>query len=266
MRHDHFSMLPDRAFQPRPFGGMTLEGGKGGGSAPSPDPNIGLAQKQLADLAVEQWSNFTTSIWPEIKEQYYKQDARADEQFQIDKALQLKQMGIADEEYARRRDVFRPIEDQQLADAAKAGGAADQERQAALAMGDTRDQFAQARTNARMDARSYGIDPTSGRSAGLDRAMDVMEGGAAAAAATRARTAAEQLGWAKRMDALALGAGQFGNQATSTGLALNAGQQGFNTGQASFANSMGMSGAYNGAANTAMSGWNSVGQLGVDKY
>lgn len=31
MRYDHFSMLPERAFQKRPFGGMTLEGGGGSG-------------------------------------------------------------------------------------------------------------------------------------------------------------------------------------------------------------------------------------------
>jgi hypothetical protein len=32
MRYDHFSMLPERAFQPRGRYGMTLEGGDGGGS------------------------------------------------------------------------------------------------------------------------------------------------------------------------------------------------------------------------------------------
>ena len=37
MKYDHFSMLPERAFQPRNgrFGGMTLEGGGGGGSQTS---------------------------------------------------------------------------------------------------------------------------------------------------------------------------------------------------------------------------------------
>ena len=35
MRYDHFSMLPERAFQPRGRYGMTLEGGDGGG-APQP--------------------------------------------------------------------------------------------------------------------------------------------------------------------------------------------------------------------------------------
>lgn len=29
MRHNHFSLLPEQAFKPRPFGGMTLEGGGG---------------------------------------------------------------------------------------------------------------------------------------------------------------------------------------------------------------------------------------------
>jgi len=40
MRYDHFSMLPEKAFQPRGgfrSGGMTLEGGSGGGSPP-PQP------------------------------------------------------------------------------------------------------------------------------------------------------------------------------------------------------------------------------------
>lgn len=31
MRYNHFSMLPERAFSPRAFGGMTLEGGRSGG-------------------------------------------------------------------------------------------------------------------------------------------------------------------------------------------------------------------------------------------
>jgi len=267
MRHDHFSMLPDRAFQPRPFGGMTLEGGKGGGSAPSPDPNIGLAQKQLADLAVEQWDNFKTDIWPEIKEQYYAQDARAAEQFELDKTIQLKQMAIADEEYARRREVFRPIEDQQIAEAMEAGGAADQEKYAALALGDARMAADREGRDAEMRMQSYGIDSQRwSLPRVMVRAVGVNNSALEARAANMARQGAEQLGWAKRVDALALGSGQFGNQATSTGLALNAGNSALNAGQTSFGNAVGMSGAYNGATSTAMSGWNSVGQLGVDKY
>jgi len=39
MRYDHFSMLPERAFQPRGRYGMTLEGGSSGGGGGSPQPS-----------------------------------------------------------------------------------------------------------------------------------------------------------------------------------------------------------------------------------
>lgn len=272
MRYDYHSMLPERAFQPRASGpfahclGMTREGGKGGGSAPAPDPNIGIAQKELADLAKQQWATFQTDIWPTMKEQVERQEGRADEQFALDRQIQDKQSAIADEEYARRRDVFRPIEDAQIAEAMKAGGAEDQEKYAALALGDTRLATDRQANMLEMQQRSFGIDPTSGRYQGMMRAGGVDNAAMEAAAATRARQAAEQLGWAKRMDAIGMGAGQFGNQATSTGLALNAGGAAMNAGQTNIGNYGAMSGALNSSAGTAMSGWNSVGTLGVNKY
>jgi hypothetical protein len=260
-------MLPEMAFQPRNGRhGMTLEGGKGGGSAPEPDPNIGIAQRELSALAKEQWDDFKAEIWPVIKDQAERYETRADEQFELDRKIQDKQIAIADEEYGRRRDVFRPIEDRQIIEAMEAGGAVDQERQAALALGDVRAAGDRAMRDTNMRMQSFGIDPTSGRYQGMNRAMSVDNAAVEAAAANRARTAAEQLGWAKRMDALALGQGQFGNQATSTGLALNAGGAALNAGQTAFGNTLAGSGAYNQAAGTAMSGWNSVGQLGVGKY
>jgi hypothetical protein len=269
MRYDHFSMLPEQAFSPRNGrfgGGMTLEGGKGGGSAPAPDPNIGVAQRELAELSKEQWSTFVNEMWPTMKAQVERQEGRADEQFALDRQIQDKQMAIADEEYARRRDVFRPVEDRQIADAMRAGSEEDQERQAGIALGDVRAATDRGARDAEMRMQSFGIDPTSGRYQGQMRAMDTNNAMIEAFAANKARTAAEQLGWAKRMDALALGAGQFGNQATSTGLALNAGGAAMNAGQNSVGNAFGMSGAYNSAAGTAMQGWNSVGTLGVNKY
>jgi len=268
MRYDHFSMLPEQAFSPRNgrFGGMTLEGGKGGGSAPEPDPNIGIAQRELSTLAKEQWETFKSEMWPTIQKQVVDQETRANEQFEIDKEIQAKQMAIADEEYGRRRDVFRPIEDQQVMEAMQAGGAADQERQAAMALGDVRVATDRSARDAEMRMQSFGIDPTSGRYQGQMRATDVNNSMIEAFAANKARTAAEQLGWAKRMDALALGSGQFGNQATSTGLALNAGNAALAAGQGNVNNAMGMSGAYNNAIGTSMSGWNQVGALGVGKY
>lgn len=53
MRHDHFSMNPEMAFQPRGgrFGGMTLEGGGKGSSAPPAPDYTGAAQAQAQSSA-----------------------------------------------------------------------------------------------------------------------------------------------------------------------------------------------------------------------
>lgn len=268
MRYDHFSMLPELAFQPRNGRlGMTLEGGKGGGGgAPAPDPNIGLAQRELAEISREYLASWKTEVWPTLKAESEKQQARADEQFAIDKDIQLRQKEIADIEYKRRQELFFPIEERQISEAMAAGGAADQERQAALALGDIRAATARQQRDVAMQQQAFGIDPTSGRFQGMQRAAGIDTVAMEAAAANRARQAADQLGWAKRMDALALGSGQFGNQATATGLSLSAGQQALASGQVPIQNAMAQGQSMGGAYGGAMQGWGQVGSLGVQKY
>jgi len=268
MRYDHFSMLPEQAFQPRAghFGGMTLEGKGGGGSAPAPDPNIGKAQLQLANLSKEYLKSWETDVWPTLKAQAEKQEIRADEQWALDREIQLRQKEIADVEYGRRQELFFPIEQRQITEAMEAGGEADQARQAALALGDVRSAQQRQSQDIAMQQRAFGIDPSAGRYQGMMRAASVDNTAIEAAAANRARQAAEQLGWAKRMDALALGAGQFGNQATATQLSLGAGQQALSSGQIPMQNTLSMGQSMGGAYGGAMQGWGNVGQLGVQKY
>ncbi len=267
MRYDHFSMLPERAFQPRNGRyGMTFEGGKGGGGSPTPDPNIGIAQRELAEISKEYLNSWKTEVWPAMKEESQKQSARADEQFALDKALQDMQIKSAEESMARYKEYGYPLQEALFKEAEAAGGAADQERQAALALGDVRQATDRAARDVEMSQRAYGIDPTSGRYQGMRRATAVDSSALEAAAATRARQAAEQLGWAKKMDATALAQGQFGNQATSTGLALNAGNQALMSGQVPMQNLGAMSSSMGGAYGGAMQGWNQVGSLGVQKY
>ena len=77
MRLDaHFDMLPERAFQKKLGSNRpdTLEGGKGGGgSAPAADPNIGLAQQELAKISREYLESWKTEVWPAMKEATLKQ-------------------------------------------------------------------------------------------------------------------------------------------------------------------------------------------------
>lgn len=80
--------------------------------------------------------------------------------------------------------------------------------------------FNRANSGQRLELARMGVSPDSGRFASMANSNAAMEAAASAAAMTQARSAAKQLGWAKRMDAAALGRGLPGNQATSTGLAL----------------------------------------------
>ena len=271
MRLGYDDMLPERAFQPRgrgPFAhGMTLEGGKGGGgSAPAPDPNIGLAQQEMAKISREYLESWKSEVWPKMKEQAEKQDVRADEQFALDKELQEMQISSAKKTMAEFETYGTPMRASIYKAAEDYDTEANRERIASEALGDVKSAFGIKAADERRRMQSYGIDPTSGRAASTENINAIMEAAVGSAAANRARTAAEQLGWAKKMDAIALSQGQFGNQATSTGLALNAGNQALNAGQTTMANYGAMGNSMNQANMGAIQGWNQIGQLGVQKY
>lgn len=272
MRLGYDDMLPERAFQPRgkgPFArGMTLEGGKGGGGggAPAPDPNIGIAQRELAAISREYLNSWKTEVWPKMKEQAEKQEIRADEQFALDKELQEMQIASAKKTMQEFEQYGTPLRQSIYKAAEEYDTVANRERIAAEALGDVKSAFGIKAADEQRRLQGFGIDPTSGRAVSTGNANAIMEAAVGSAAANRARTAAEQLGWAKKMDAIALSQGQFGNQATSTGLALSAGNQALQAGQVPMANYAQMGQSMGGAYGGAMQGWQNVGQLGVQKY
>lgn len=134
-----------------------------------------------------------------------------------------------------------------------------QEQQAGRARQDVAQQFDQRGLQLQRQLASFGVDPTSGRFASQMNSNNVMQAASEAQAMNQARQAAKQLGWAKRMDAVSLGRGLPGSQATSVGQALQAGQAGL-SGQSS------ISGMYQNAGSQFMSGLgqagSSFGQLG----
>jgi hypothetical protein len=247
---------------------MTLEGGKGGGggSAPAPDPNIGIAQQEMAKISREYLENWKEEVWPTMKAQAEKQDIRADEQFALDRELQEMQISSAKKTMEEFETKGKPMRESIYKAAEEYDTAANRERIASEALGDVKSAFGIKAADERRRMQSYGIDPTSGRAAATENINSIMEAAVGSAAANRARTAAEQLGWAKKMDAIALTQGQFGNQATSTGLALSAGNQALNAGQTTMANYGAMGNSMSQANQGALQGWNNVGTLGVQKY
>ena len=237
--------------------------GKSSSSAPAADPNIGIAQREMSALAKEQWSKFTTDIYPEMLKQSQQQETRAQDQYEFTKGITEKQQGYADKDRARYEEGAIPAMEKLRADADQYNTEAERERMALGARADISTAMENQRSQQEMRQRAYGIDPTSGTAQFQSNAMGANQALMEAQAANQTRQAAKDIGLQKQANVYNMYAGLPAQGNASTGIALGAANQGFQTGQAALSN-FGTTGAsLNAGAGTAMSGWNNVGNLGV---
>lgn len=229
-----FDMLPMRAFQPRggknnPFvRGMTLEGGGKGGSAP--DPNPGYIRSAEASEAV---GRMQVDLGRETLDFYKKQYEEIKPvlnqimQSELDTAQANKQR--ADEYAAYERTTFRPVEQELVRQAQEYDTEGKRERMATQAAGDVSQAFGVARGQQNRELAAVGLRPDSNRFAALNQNLLTQEALARAGASTRARTDAENLGYARMQDAASLGRNLASNASTAYGVALSANQGGRTT-------------------------------------
>jgi len=241
-------------------------GWTGGGSAPAADPAIGQAQKQLADLSTEQWNMFKTQIYPQLLEESKKAQSRADEVWAQDKTISDFNLDNAKKSQQRYEETAIPALNKLKADADLYSTEGYQEQMANQAVGDITSAQEIARQDQAMRDRAYGIDPTSGRSAGASNANNVQAALAKASAATQTREAAKQLGLQKQANIYSLTAGLPIQSLQQSGGAVNAGGAGMSAGATAAGTVANAGSSINSATGTAMSGWNQVGGLGVSKY
>lgn len=239
---------------------------KGNSSAPKPDENIGIAQRELAALSKEQWETFKNEIYPDLKAAAATQESRVQGQYETTKRISDQQYEQGEEAYARYKEGAIPAMERLRADADLYNTEAYQEQLASQAAADIGQAAQVQREQSAMRQRAYGIDPTSGVAQGQANANSVMQAAASAAAANQTREAAKQVGLQKQANVYNMYAGLPAQANQSTALGLNASGQGVNAGQSTFSNQLGISGAQNAAMGTAMSGWGQVGTLGVQKY
>ena len=231
---DHnLALLPDRAFQPRFKGplsgsmGMTLEGGKGG-SAPDPNPGM-IAQAEASEKVgmraldlQEDYMDWSRSFYDDLKP-YMEQIAQ--QELDVSRANQQRAGEYADYE----RNTFRPLEQSIVADAANYNTDAKREELARTASADVAQAFGVAREMSGRDLQSRGLSPESGRFAALNNQLNIQEALARAGAQNNARGQADQLGFARRMDAAGLGRNLAPNASTAYGVSLQASNQAGNS-------------------------------------
>lgn len=195
---------------------------KGGGDAPSPDPQIGKAALLQAKTG-EDWLSFA-------KDSFAVSTTRQADLDALTKKVTEQQLGIANDQAQWSRDdrqryetTFKPVEDQFVEEASNYGSPEKQAEAAAEAKADVQSSAAAAKQTSMRDAASLGIDPTSGRYAGIDRAAEMGTALASAGAENTARTAVRDKGLALKADVANLGRGLPAQSAQAASLGLGAG-------------------------------------------
>jgi hypothetical protein len=239
---------------------------KGNNDAPSADPNIGIAQRELSKLATEQWNTFKTQIYPDLKAATDKQEARLQGAYESTKAISDAQAKRAEEAYDLYKKEGLPQLEALRKDAEEYNEGAYQEQMALRAGADVDVASENQRQQMAMRRQQYGIDPTSGVAMGQDNANAVMTAAAKAQAQNQTRMAARDIGLQKLANVYNAYAGLPAQGNAATSLALGATGQGTAAGQNIVGNIGGLSSTSNQAAQTSMGGWGQVGTLGVQKY
>jgi len=137
--------------------------------------------------------------------QFAKTDALTDKAIDNYVTASTKAMELANGELDRYQNVFQPQEDALIRDA-NTYASGDRIRQDMGAAESGQEQASNAaRIQAEQQLESYGIDPSSGRYAALDRVARTQGGAAAAGAADVARRSAEATGRGLRQQAIQIG-------------------------------------------------------------
>jgi hypothetical protein len=206
---------------------MTLEGGKG---SKAPDPNPGMIRSaesservgmRALDLQEEymDWSKqFYEDLKPTIQAAYETETS-------IAKANQDRANEYADYE----RNTYRPIEQALVKQAAEYNTEAKREELARAGAADVSQAFGVARDQQRRQLGAQGLRPDSGRFAALNQQLNLQEALSRAGVQNKARTDAENLGFARAMDVTGLGRNLATNASTAYGVALQGSGQSTNT-------------------------------------
>jgi hypothetical protein len=245
---------------------MTFEGGKGGSAAPEPDPNIGIAQRELSALAKEQWAEFKTTIYPDLQAAAAKQETRAQGLYDVTSATMKKQLEYSEKDRERYETGGIPLMEALRKEAVEYNEPAYQEMMALRAGADVATASENQRQQTIMRQQQYGIDPTSGVAAGNANANSAITAAAQAQAQNQTRMAAKEIGLAKLGNAYNMYAGLPSQANTATNTGVGAGATGVTTAQSGVTNKLAIADSFNRGAATSMSGWNQVGQIGVGKY
>lgn len=238
---------------------------KGGGSAPSPDPAIGQAALKEAQLG-EDWLNFSREQFGVANERQTEQDKIANEVTQNQLAASKQAQQWATEDRNRYNDTFKPLEDQFIDKAQNWDSAERQGKLAAEAKADVLNNASQQRQSAERNMASMGVNPTSGRFAGVERSGENSTALAAAGAENTSRNQVRNQALSLQADAVNMGKGLAVNPASSLGLSTSAGSAAMQTTSGNNAQVAGLNSIMGQGYQGAMSGYGNQASILNQQY
>ena len=152
---------------------------------------------------------------------------------------QNEQMAQARDYYNYQRDTYRPLERSIVADAQRMNTEAYRNDLASQAAADAGRAFGISQQQNQRAMASMGANPNSGRFAGMQNASGLQQAAVRANAMTNTRNQAEQMGYARKLDAAGLGRGLAGASIAAYGGASQAGSAGGQSAQSAGQNYMG---------------------------
>lgn len=198
----------------------------GGKSQPAPDYSaMAAATQRGVDVA----ERLGTRQMDFAQRQYEEMKPLAERVAASQIAAQNQQMAQAKDYYDYNVGTFRPLEQGLVADAQKFNTESYREQLAQKAAADVQQAFQGAQSTAMRNATRMGINPNSGAFGAASNANALKLAAATAGAQTGARTQAEQMGWARRLDAAGLGRGLAGASSAAYAGATGAGSAGLNS-------------------------------------
>lgn len=180
--------------------------GKSTSSAPDPDPKIGESALLQAQTG-EKWLSFAKDAFAVSQDRQKELDAITKQVSQQQLGLATDQADWAREDRNRYNTTFKPIEDDFIKEATNYASEDKQAEAAAEARADVSTAAANARAANERNAASMGINPASGRFAGIAATTDMNQTLAEAGAANTARQAVRDKGLALKADVVNLGKG-----------------------------------------------------------
>lgn len=254
----------DREPESKPWEALLLFK-KGSSSAPSPDPAIGQAALKQAELG-EDWLKFAQEQFGVANERQKEQDVLANQvtQQQLDASKQAQQWATEDRD--RYNNTFKPMQDEFIDTAKNWDSAERQQKLADEAKADVLTNASQQRQASERAMSSMGVDPTSGRYAGVDRAGELSTTLAAAGAQNTARNTVRNQAVAMKADAINMGSGLAVNPAASLGLSSSTGSAAYGTTAANNAQAAGNASIMGNGYQAAMSGYGNQASILNQQY